>query len=837
MINNDFNYIVMKKIFTFLLLLSTFFAGAQSTTIVISQVYGAGGNGGATLNADYVELHNISSVPQSLDGLSLQYSSATGSAWSGIYLLPAATIPAGGYYLVQMSTIGTNGSPLPTPDAIASPSIAMAAANGKVALVNGVTAITNCPDPLMIDFVGFGTANCSETNPTPALSTVLAGFRINDGCTDTDDNSADFITGLPSPRNSSSPVSVCGTVVPTPALTAAPTSLSFGSITVGTSSPSASFSLSGTDLTGAPGNITISASSNNFEVSADDVNWGSTATVAFTSATLTATNVFVRFTPQSTGAISGQAVITGGGVATAVNVDLNGTGLSAGAPVITATSLSAFGATCINQSVGPVSFDLSGSNLTNDDVTVGPLAGFTFSTSAGGTFSPTLTITQAGGTFSQTVFVLFAPTAVQNYSGDIVINGGGIATSVNVVASASGVNNVPNLVTGAASAITTSSATLGGSVTSIGCSMHTVYGIEYSLTSGFTSGTVVTSSNISGGDFTADVSGLSPATTYYYKSFATNAGGTGYGSERSFTTAAPPAPTVNATTLADFGSVCLNTTAGPNSFDLQVTNLPTGDITVGPLDGFTFSETATGTYTTQLILTPTAGAFSGTVYVNFMPEVIGSYNGNIPVVAGTTNGTVPVTGAGNASGAVVTTTDSLVLNHHEAVLSGVITGNTCGGLNIYGVEYSSIDGFIPGSGTKVTSNNIDPVSGAFSATATNLVQNTRYYFRAYSTSAGITTYGDQFSFITNAIASGLVIYGNPVRSGTTLHYSLTNMRTGHYTVRFINRLGQTSFQHDLIIQVPFIDEHINIPASLPAGVYTMQIINANFRMEKQILIL
>lgn len=826
----------MKKIFTFLLLLSTYFAGAQSTTLVISQVYGAGGNGGAVFNADYVELHNISAVPQSLDGLSLQYSSATGTVWSGIFPLPAVSIPAGGYYLVQMSATGANGVALPTPDAVANPTIAMAAANGKVALANGIVAMTACPDAAMIDFVGYGTASCSETTPTAALSSTLAAFRNTNGCDDTNDNSADFTVAAPAPRTSASPAVTCGGSTPTPSLTAAPTSLSFGNIIVGTNSPSSTFSLSGTDLTGAPDIITITASSADYQVSSDDATWGSSATVAYTSATLTATNVYVRFTPQSTGAISGQATITGGGVTTAVVVNLDGTGLAAGLPNITATSLSAFGPTCINQTVGPVSFDLTGTNLTTADVTVGPLTGYEFATTAAGPFTPSLTLTQPGGAFSQTVHVRFIPTAVQSYSGDIVINGGGLTTAVNIAASGSGVDNAPSLTTGAASAVTSTSATLAGTITSIGCSAHTAYGIEYSTTSGFTSGTVVPSTNIAGNDFTVDLSSLTPSTTYYYKSYATNAGGTGYGSERSFTTSAPPAANITVTALSDFGSICLNTTAGPNSFDLTVTNLTSGDITIGPLDGFTFSETETGTYSTQLVLTTTAGAYTGTIYVNFMPEVIGSYNGNINIVAGPTTQPVPVTGSGSASGATATTTDSLVVNHHEAVLSGIITGNTCGGSNIYGIEYSSIEGFIPGSGTKVASNNIDPVSGVFSSNVTGLVQNTRYYFRAYTTSAGITTYGDQLSFTTKPLVSGLVIYGNPVVRGTALHYSLTNMRTGHYTVRFINSLGQPAFQHDVIIQVPFIDDHIMIPAYMAAGVYTMQIINDNFKIERQVLI-
>ncbi|HEX2684573.1 MAG TPA: lamin tail domain-containing protein, partial [Ferruginibacter sp.] len=127
----------MKKIITILLVLVSLQSFSQSTTLVISQVYGAGGNAGALYNADYVELHNISGVSQSLSGFSIQYGSATGSTFTGISNLPAVSIPAGGYYLIQMSTVGATGSPLPTPDNVASPSIAMAAGAGKVALVNG----------------------------------------------------------------------------------------------------------------------------------------------------------------------------------------------------------------------------------------------------------------------------------------------------------------------------------------------------------------------------------------------------------------------------------------------------------------------------------------------------------------------------------------------------------------------------------------------------------------------------------------------------------------------------------------------------------------------------
>jgi uncharacterized protein len=237
---------IMKKIFTLALVLFSLASFSQSTTIVISQLYGAGGNTGATLNADFVELHNISTVPQSLNGFSIQYASATNTGtWTGISALPNTTIPAGGYYLIQMSSTGANGAALPTPDYVSTPTIAMGGANGKVALVNGTTALTStaagCPLPTtaVIDFVGYGTANCAETSPTAALTPTDAAKRKNNGCTETDNNSTDFEILVVAPRNSASPIFIC-TGTPTPTITAG-TLVDFGNVNVGSNSTSQSF--------------------------------------------------------------------------------------------------------------------------------------------------------------------------------------------------------------------------------------------------------------------------------------------------------------------------------------------------------------------------------------------------------------------------------------------------------------------------------------------------------------------------------------------------------------------------------------------------------------------
>jgi uncharacterized protein len=202
-------------------------AGAASPDLVVSQVYGGGGNSGAPFNADFVELFNGGDTARSLGGLSVQYASATGTGnlgASGLVALPAVDLPPGGSLLVGM-TPGATGAPLPTPDATGT--IAMAAAAGKVALVTGTTPLpcnggsTPCgPDDLarIVDLVGYGTANFFETAPAPTLSNTTAAQRTAAArCADTDNNSVDFVAVAPAPHNSASPAEPCdGPPVNTP---------------------------------------------------------------------------------------------------------------------------------------------------------------------------------------------------------------------------------------------------------------------------------------------------------------------------------------------------------------------------------------------------------------------------------------------------------------------------------------------------------------------------------------------------------------------------------------------------------------------------------------------
>jgi predicted extracellular nuclease len=167
--------------------------------VVISQVYGGGGNSGATYTNDFIELTNRTGVDIDLTAWSVQYAASTGTNWSRTNLV--GSIPAGGTYLIQESA-GTGGTtPLPSPRVTGT--IAMAAGAGKVVLVASQTTIasgTVCP-AVAVDIVGYGSSTtCSESAPTPTLSNTTAAIRKGSGTEDTDSNGADFVVGAPSPH-------------------------------------------------------------------------------------------------------------------------------------------------------------------------------------------------------------------------------------------------------------------------------------------------------------------------------------------------------------------------------------------------------------------------------------------------------------------------------------------------------------------------------------------------------------------------------------------------------------------------------------------------------------
>jgi len=172
--------------------------------LVISQLYGGGGNSSATFTNDYVEIFNPTGISFNLAGWSLQYASAAGTSWTNKQPL-GGTIAPGEYFLVALASGGANGAPLPVLANI-SGDINMSATTGKIALVNNSNTLSgSCPngiDPDIVDFVGYGsTASCFEGGArAPAPSNTSALFRKLNGSQDTNQNSNDFQTAMPNPR-------------------------------------------------------------------------------------------------------------------------------------------------------------------------------------------------------------------------------------------------------------------------------------------------------------------------------------------------------------------------------------------------------------------------------------------------------------------------------------------------------------------------------------------------------------------------------------------------------------------------------------------------------------
>ncbi len=176
-------------------------ANALSTDVVVSAVYGGGGNAGATIKNDFIELANLTGSPVSVDGWSVQYASAAGVVFQMTNL--SGSIPANGRYLIKQAAGASGTLDLPTPDATGS--IPMSGTSGVVALVTAQIPLVGCGTlcataPNVKDLIGYGATANVETLAAPGLTNTTANARSG-AMVDTDNNSVDFSSGVPSATN------------------------------------------------------------------------------------------------------------------------------------------------------------------------------------------------------------------------------------------------------------------------------------------------------------------------------------------------------------------------------------------------------------------------------------------------------------------------------------------------------------------------------------------------------------------------------------------------------------------------------------------------------------
>lgn len=189
--------VISAVVFTFMI-----FASAAFGQVVINEVYGGAGCGTAgcsTYTRDFIELKNNGVTSVVITGYSVQYASAAGTAYQVTVL--NGTIAPGGTYLIGESSSVNGATALPTPNS--SGTVAMSATAGKVALVNNSTALTGaCPTGAnILDFVGYGTANCNEGGTNAPAPGTMTSVARNAAGADTNVNGTDFTAGAPTPQS------------------------------------------------------------------------------------------------------------------------------------------------------------------------------------------------------------------------------------------------------------------------------------------------------------------------------------------------------------------------------------------------------------------------------------------------------------------------------------------------------------------------------------------------------------------------------------------------------------------------------------------------------------
>ena len=373
------------------------FANQGFAQVRISQVYGGGNNSGATYRNDFIELYNAGTSAQNLTGWSIQYVTAAsidGASWTKVNL--SGAIQPKSYFLILCSGGTSNGIALPTSD-LSGTSINLATAGGKVALVNSTTTLSvQSPSGVSVmDLIGYGGANASETSPAPQHSNTSALLRSGNGETDSNSNSSDFTSATPNPRNSASSVN--------PSIATSATSLNQFSVNAGSASDPQSFTVLGFGLSTA---ISV-APPIGFEISADGVSYSASLSLPSAGGT-----VYVRIPASATSGSSPSGNISlVSSPALSRTVAVSGAVTAANSPTVSCSPTTLTGFSTYAGSVSTAqTITVSGTYLT-DSVVVTAASGYEVS-SDNITFSSSVSITQSGGTLGGTpVYVRVGGTA------------------------------------------------------------------------------------------------------------------------------------------------------------------------------------------------------------------------------------------------------------------------------------------------------------------------------------------------------------------------------------------------------------------------------------------
>jgi hypothetical protein len=396
------------------------------------------------------------------------------------------------------------------------------------------------------------------------------------------------------------------------------------------------------------------------------------------------------------------------------------------APTLTTTAAS---------SVTKYAANTGGTIISNGGSTISA-SGICWSTTATPTISDSKTTDgTTSGTFTSSITGLTAGTTyyVRAYATNAIGTSYGALESFTTLSTSS--NNPVLASTTSATSITANAAILGGNVTEEGATQVSARGLVYGTTTGSSTFSVTVGSGA--GTFTSTLTGLTQGTTYFVRSFATNAQGISYGTETSFTTQTTPTVSVTATptsitTTSAIGGGTISSTGGAT---ITTSGLVWGvnanpDIT---LSTKTTDGTTSGTFTSSITELTQGATYHVRAYAT---NYLGTSYG--PDVTFTTISTPTV-----SSTATVTS-----ISTTSATSGGTITVDGGSAVTARGIVW----GTTPNPTIDLTTKTTDGTgTGTFASNLTGLTNATLYYLRSYATNAIGTAYGTEISFTTLAV--------------------------------------------------------------------------------------
>ena len=527
--------------------------------------------------------------------------------------------------------------------------------------------------------------------------------------------------------NASNPtlaIPLSGTGVAPGALGANPTSLSFGSVTVGNKQ-----SLSETITNTGGASVTISSATINGS--------GFTLSGITTPVTLSAgqsSSFTVTFTPAAAGSVTGNVTLTSNGSNPTLTIPLAGTGIAPGTLGSNPTSLGFGNVTVGNkQSLSETVTNTGGASVTISQVAVSG-TGFTFS---GITTPVTLTSGQ-----SATFTVTFTPASAGSASGSVSVTSNASNPSLTIPLSGTGI--APGTLGSNPTTLSFGSVTVGNkqslseTVTNTGGASVTISQVAVSG-SGFSFTGITTPVTLTSGQsatFTVTFTPPSAGSASGSVSVTSNASNPSLTIPLSGTGVAPGTLGSNPTSLS-FGSV---TVGGNQSLSETVTNTGGASVTISQVavsgTGFSFSG-----ITTPVALT---SGQSATFTVTFTPASAGSASGSVTVTSNASNPTLTIPLSGTGSAAV----GQLTVNPTTLNLGSVVVGTS-----------GTASGSLTASGANVTITAANSNNSVFSVGGLSLPVTIP---AGQSTSFTVT-----FSPLTTGAASGTLTFTSNAQPSTT----------------------------------------------------------------------